>query len=147
MTRRFDWAASKTVNPRPATGPGVLTCDQLRAYLRRFRTDARYGICGYRGGWGAFVRGCGDAGKYLNRLVPERPRALWIPAAVQLTLSRKVRQVLSGQLYLVETPEGVTWRIDANGKPLQIEPPQRTHRLKIDHTQLGIRIRKLPFDF
>lgn len=145
--RKWDWAVSKTVNPRPATGPGVLTVDQLKTYLRAFRHDPRYGICGVRGGWGAFARACGDSSKYLNRLVPESPQNVWIPAWVQATLSRKVRQVLSGQLYILEEAQGVRWCIEPNPKPLNVAPLQRNHRLYIDHTAIGPRIKKIQTDF
>ncbi len=125
----------------------MLTIDQLKFYLRRFRRDPRYGICVRHGGWTAFTRACGDSAKYLNRLVPTNPQNNWIPARVQLTLSRKVRQVLAGQLYILETPEGMTWCIEPHPRPLDVEPPPRNHPMYIEHTAIGPKIRRLPSNF
>ena len=133
-------------NPRPARGKDILTRDQLRYYLRKFWDDEAYGVCQVRGGKEAFLRWCGDDIRWqiMHKLLAPEPESLWLPARVQRIMSRKVLMVLRGQVIFIPEGVGAIWRplFDNPQPPVPEAVPRRDHEFRIDHTPVGIKIRR-----
>lgn len=136
-------------NPRPACGHDVLTLSQLRHYVRLFWQERRYGICSVYGGKAAFLRFVGDEfARHLQaKILGDESDYLSKP--FQRVLSRKVLQVLRGQVIFVETATGATWRpmLGSPEPPCELEIPHRDHEFRLEKTVLGPKIRLLPTGF
>jgi hypothetical protein len=142
------WQRYTQRNTRPARGPDVLTLSLLRHYLRKFWTDRVYGICGIQGGKEAFLRFCGEEFKYLikDTLLREEPLSEYLPARAQRMLSRKVRQVLRGEVIFVQdSGKTATWRpiLGAPEPPVPHELPAKDHEFWLQKTPFGPKIRRL----
>ena len=135
-------------NKKPATGPDVLSLCQLRHYVRLFWTDRRYGVCHIPGGKAAFLRFCTPrlASYVSQRITPDKPSSEYFPADLQRLLSKKVHQVLRGQIIFVEVDaKTATWRplLHAPEPPLEHFIPFHDHHFRIEHTAIGPKIRRL----
>lgn len=144
--RRGGDARFKDRNPRPARGPEVLSLVQLRHYVNLFWTDRRYGICHIRGGKAAFLRFCGERLTHhiQDKLLDQDSE--YFPADLQRQLSKKIQQVLRGQIIFVPVNDGqATWKplLSAPQPPLDDGVPFYDHQFRIEHTALGPRIRKI----
>lgn len=135
-------------NPHPARGRDVLTITQLRHYLRKIWRERRYGVCHIHGGRAAFMRFCGIEWKWLiiTRLLPEVSESEYLSARAQRILSRKVLQLLRGEVIFVDDGHGkATWRpvLGRKEPPVaaDIRPPD--HEFRIEHTAIGPKIRRL----
>lgn len=139
-------------NPNPARGQDILTLTQLRHYVRLFWTDRRYGICGLQGGKTAFLRFCGEDWKaqIVTKIIRDPPESEYLSARLQSTLSRKVLQVLRGQVIFIEnSPKTATWRplLGAPEPPVPDELPARDHEFRLQMTVVGPKIRRISTGF
>jgi hypothetical protein len=135
-------------NPRPARGPDILTLTQLRHYVRLFWTDRRYGICGLAGGKQAFLRFCGGD-PVIRHAIHYRlllGHTEWLPEAQQRLLSRKVGQILRGEVIFIEVaPRTATFRpmLGAPEPPIPGAVPFYDHQFRLEHTVMGPKIRRI----
>jgi len=138
-------------NLRPAYGQDVLTLTQLRHYVRLFWSERQYGICGLHGGKAAFLRFVGEeyAQHLRAKLLADPPQSEYLSKRMQRMLSRKVLQVLRGQIIFVETPKGATWRpmLGAPEPPVVDALPYRDHEFRLEKTPFGPKIRRLQGGF
>jgi hypothetical protein len=139
-------------NTRPARGQDILTLTQLRHYVRLFWTDRRYGISHIKGGKTAFLRFVGEEHKHhiLLKLVKTTPGSEYLSARLQRILSRKVLQVLRGEVIFIENgPITATWRplLGCPEPPMPDELPPRDHEFRLEKTVLGPRIRRIQSGF
>lgn len=136
-------------NRRPATGHDVLTLSQIRHYVRLFWTVRAYGICGLIGGKRAFLRFVGEQyqAQVLAKIVSKKPISEYLSAPLQRVLSRKILQVLKGEVIFVEISGGqTTWKpmLKNPQPPLPFESaPPREHEFRIEHTVMGPKIRRV----
>lgn len=136
-------------NRRPAVGKDVLTLSQIRHYVRLFWTERAYGICGIHGGKRAFLRFVGDQyqAQVLAKIVSKKPLSEYLSAPLQRVLSRKILQVLRGEVIFYEVPRGqTTWRPmlkDAQPPLPFLSAPPRQHEFRIEHTVMGPKIRRV----
>jgi hypothetical protein len=138
-------------NPSPAYGRDVLTLAQLRHYVRLFWTERRYGICALNGGKAAFLRFVGPeyTQHVRDKLLAQPPKSEYLSKPLQRLLSRKVLQVLRGQVIFVEVDSGATWRpmLGCPEPPDEDFRPMRDHEFRVERTVIGPKIRKLPIGF
>jgi hypothetical protein len=139
-------------NRRPARGQDILTLTQLRHYLRLFWGDRRYGISHVIGGKTAFLRFCGEEHKHhiLLKVVKADPQSEYLSARLQRILSRKVLQVLRGEVIFIQNgPNTATWRplLGCPEPPMPEELPARDHEFRVEKTVLGPRIRRIQTGF
>lgn len=136
-------------NRRPAIGRDVLTLSQIRHYIRLFWTVRGYGICGLHGGKDAFLRFVGDEyrAQVLAKITSKTPLSEYLSAPLQRVLSRKILQVLKGEVIFVEQPGGkVIWKplMKSPQPPFPVEmAPPREHEFRWEWTVVGPKIRRV----
>src|SRR5262245_23197159 len=101
--KRISYEEMKTTRiPNPACGPGIFSLDELRYYCRLFWRERKYGISHIEGGQLAFIKHCGynDRRSFEGVLIYDPPEYEFMSSKRQAAVSRAVRMVLDGKLYV-----------------------------------------------
>lgn len=85
-------------NPNPARGAGILSLDDIRRYIRLFRTDPVYGLMDVEGAIGAFMDSCHVSRQHFRQVFFPPYEMEFVSRRLQTAVSKSILMVLDGKV-------------------------------------------------
>lgn len=110
-------------HPRNRSPPGVMSCDEIRWWVKELRTNPEYG---WHHSPAQLAKALGfydvNPASSLKSKIREKNRA-WIYPGEQIRMSRQLHLIIAGELVL--RPVGRRWQIARAETPVRLKNPPR----------------------